>query len=157
TVVYSDTQVTPVERITGEPGLLQEAVLVATFTDADTQRTSADYEATVDWGDGRGAVPVTSILQVDGGFQVWAAPGYDRPGSYAVTVPVTALYRQIPDHTSTVIFRRSVTTHATAIIAATPVPLTADATPASVQESVQLPDGLLALATFSSSDPDAAT
>lgn len=61
---------------------------VASFTDPDTTATAADYNATIDWGDG-GAPSAGTITGGAGSFTVNGVHTYAEEGSYAITVTIT--------------------------------------------------------------------
>jgi uncharacterized repeat protein (TIGR01451 family) len=60
---------------------------VASFTDANPEGTSADFTATIDWGDG-----TTSSGTIDandrGGFDVRADKRYNTPGAFTITIAI---------------------------------------------------------------------
>jgi sialidase-1 len=62
---------------------------VATFTDADADRTAQSYTAAIDWGDG--SVTQGTISLASGVFTVAGMHTYGLAGSYAMTVTVEDL------------------------------------------------------------------
>jgi autotransporter-associated beta strand protein len=60
---------------------------VATFTDADSGTTAADYTASIDWGDGN--VTAGTVTASGSGFEVTGANTYAAAGSYDPTVTIT--------------------------------------------------------------------
>ena len=60
---------------------------VAQFTDADPNATTADYWATIDWGDGQFSQG-TITTDPDGGFDVTGTNTYTGPGPYTTTIAV---------------------------------------------------------------------
>jgi hypothetical protein len=78
---------------------------VATFTDADTNATVADYSASVSWGDG--ATSIGTIAGGSGSFTVTGSHTYLEEGSKPVAVTITDI-----DNAS-----NSATTNSTASIA----------------------------------------
>ena len=65
-------------------------LVLATFTDPDTDGTTADYSGTIHWGDGQASPFRSSAVQLngDGSFSVHGSHTYAEEGSYAVTVDV---------------------------------------------------------------------
>src|SRR6202011_3467411 len=62
--------------------------LVATFSDADPNGMTADYKATINWGDGSSS-PGTVSPNAQGNFDIRGAHAYAEEGSYTVSATVT--------------------------------------------------------------------
>ncbi len=62
--------------------------VVAQFTDPGTDGTTADYSATIDWGDGTTSTGTVSLVSGTT-FQVVGAHAYAEEGSYPVSVTIT--------------------------------------------------------------------
>jgi hypothetical protein len=58
---------------------------VATFTDANGGATTADFSASIDWGDGHGS---TGVVTGGGGFAVGGTHTYTGTGFFTVTVKI---------------------------------------------------------------------
>jgi hypothetical protein len=86
------------ERAEFVRGVHQENVVVATFTDADPETESGDYEATVLWGDDPTALPelVGVRPRAGGGFEVYGGHTYARAGSFPVVVTLTTTRNGAP-------------------------------------------------------------
>ena len=62
--------------------------IVATFTDADSNGSTSDFSAIIDWGDGQTSSGVIGLL-VGGGFSVIGTHIYANPGTLPVRVDIT--------------------------------------------------------------------
>ncbi|HEY3567811.1 MAG TPA: hypothetical protein VGP73_07740 [Thermoanaerobaculia bacterium] len=62
---------------------------VATFSDADTSKTAADFTATIDWGDG--TTSAGTVTGSSGSFQVSGQHTYADEGSFTFNVTVTEI------------------------------------------------------------------
>jgi hypothetical protein len=62
---------------------------VATFSDADTSKTAADFTVTVDWGDG--TTSAGTVTGSSGSFTVSGQHTYSDEGSFPFTVTVTEI------------------------------------------------------------------
>jgi hypothetical protein len=93
TVIVADAplQVTS-QNVSATEGQAVSNVLIATFTDGDTNATAADYSATVAWGDGDGtsAVSIVPDAQVTGQFDVLASKthAYAEEGNQTISVTI---------------------------------------------------------------------
>jgi hypothetical protein len=65
------------------------SVVVATFTAADPNAAPSDFAATVDWGDGAGPLPPSTITQSGATFSVIGDYTYLNQGTFAVAVTIT--------------------------------------------------------------------
>jgi RHS repeat-associated protein len=71
------------------PGQSEAAVTIATFTDANTAATAADFAlSSVSWGDGTTSTPIIVAGSPAGTFNVVADHTYVHPGSFTVTTTV---------------------------------------------------------------------
>jgi hypothetical protein len=95
TTKVADAPLTAVgSSISGPQGIaLPVTTLVATFTDAGPTALPAHYTATIDWGDGTGVVPASSITSAGSpnGVTISVLGGhtYVKSGVYQLTVQVT--------------------------------------------------------------------
>jgi hypothetical protein len=64
------------------------AGIVASFTDANPFATTADFTATIDWGDMTLATPGTVTANASGGFNVNGAHTYTSTGPFTVTTTI---------------------------------------------------------------------
>ena len=88
TVTVSDAPLTLVAvTLSGTVGVALSGV-VAHLTDANPLSSSADFSATVNWGDGTSTVGSVAATAA-GGYDVTAAHGYTSAGSYTVTTNIT--------------------------------------------------------------------
>jgi hypothetical protein len=95
TITVADAALTAGSSLTVTPAEGQEFTgVLATFTDADAAGVSADYAATINWGDG--SAPSTGFIQPDGesllevpGFTVTGTHTYAEAGSYNISVAIT--------------------------------------------------------------------
>jgi hypothetical protein len=79
---------TPVSKtIGGQPNVLINNALVATFNDNNAGNTAADFTATIDWGDGTSSVGTVSGSGAT--FSVSGSHTYAAAGQDAVTVTLT--------------------------------------------------------------------
>ncbi len=62
---------------------------VATFNDSDPNSTSAEYAATIDWGDGSSTSAGVISRSMGGPFMVGGSHTYSEEGSYNVTVTIS--------------------------------------------------------------------
>jgi hypothetical protein len=62
--------------------------VVATFTDGNPNATTADFSATISWGDGSSSAG-TITTNSSGGFNVSGSHAYSHQGSYPFTVQIT--------------------------------------------------------------------
>jgi hypothetical protein len=63
-------------------------VLLATFIDYDTAKTSSSFTATINWGDGSPGTSGTIAADAGGGFRVNGSHTYAASGTYTVTIQV---------------------------------------------------------------------
>ena len=76
------------EDINTMAGQSTGTVVVATFTDANTQAPVTDFTATIDWGDNSAGDTGTVVATEGGGFNVTGNHTYNDGGSYDVTVQI---------------------------------------------------------------------
>ena len=69
-------------------GLSASSVVVATFSDANTSDTAAQFTATIDWGDGTTADSTGTVTGGNGSFTVTGNHTYADPGHENLTVTV---------------------------------------------------------------------
>ena len=69
-------------------GLTASGVVVATFTDANTSDTAAQFTATIDWGDGSTADSTGTVTGGNGTFTVTGNHTYADPGHENLTVTI---------------------------------------------------------------------
>jgi hypothetical protein len=115
--------------------------VIASFTDASPSATPADFEATIDWGDGttsQGAISLVGGTTTQTDFQVSGDHFYAEEGAYAIDVTVTTLGTN------------PVATTSTANIA--DAPLTAEHATFDAPEGVSMTESV---ATFTDANPDA--
>ena len=66
------------------------SIAVATFTDAKPGATAADYQATIDWGDGTTPTAGTITLGAGGVFTVAGTHSYAQAGDFTLTVSISS-------------------------------------------------------------------
>ena len=88
---------------------------VASFTDANTNRSLSDYSATIDWGDGT-TTPGTVATNGSGGFDVTGTNTYADEGAENISVAISD-----PGSTITVVSRANVGDDDTLSAAGSPV------------------------------------
>lgn len=77
---------------TGGPPVVDEAV-VATFTHGPNLEPTADFTATIDWGDGTSSAgTIAAALPAGTGYQVLGAHTYLDEGAFAITVTISDLH-----------------------------------------------------------------
>jgi hypothetical protein len=89
TVTVSDASLTDTSSTvsaSGMEGSATSSILVATFTDANPGNNSADFTATIHWGNGNSGTG--SVSYSSGTYTVTGSTTYAEEGSYAVTVDV---------------------------------------------------------------------
>jgi hypothetical protein len=72
----------------GSTGVPLAAVVVGSFTDANTGATTADFTGTIDWGDGSPNSVASFVSTGGGGFNATGNHTYAKPGAYTVTTSV---------------------------------------------------------------------
>ncbi|HEY7426509.1 MAG TPA: putative Ig domain-containing protein [Gemmataceae bacterium] len=78
------------------------SLTLATFTSGNPNLTASDFTATIDWGDGSGAVPATVSDSGDGEFSVSGSHTYAQNGTYTATITITGTDGATASTTSTV-------------------------------------------------------
>ncbi len=78
------------------------SLTLATFTSGNPNLTAANFTATIDWGDGSGALPATVSDSGDGVFSVSGSHTYAQDGSYTATITITGTDEATVSTTSTV-------------------------------------------------------
>ena len=88
TVTDATLSATAGAALTAYPGVNTGAVLVGRFLDANVSASSADFTATVSWGDNTGISTGTVTADPQGGFDVSAAHTFAAAGNYALVATV---------------------------------------------------------------------
>src|SRR5262249_60691821 len=78
------------------------SLTLATFTASNPNAAASDYTATIDWGDGSGALPATVSDSGDGVFAASGSHTYAQNGTYTATITITDADGATASTTSTV-------------------------------------------------------
>jgi|GEM_PF-6337443 len=87
--------------ISAAQGVDSVAVVVATFTDANPNATTADFGASIDWGDGSSGDSFATVTQTGNTFSVTGDHTYLSQGAFTVTTTITQAGGAVTVATST--------------------------------------------------------
>ncbi len=121
---FHNTILAPGEPFTATARTPNGDILLATFTDTETDRTVDDFTATIDWGNGEGTTEAT-ITGGNGVFEIRGEHTFDEPDSREVRILLKVNYYETPGNRSTaVVYERPLSAVVTGVVHTSAIDLT---------------------------------